>query len=170
MLEHKPVPNSEWFTIEELKERWLVLFPKSFNQKDIDSFITHLIKSQYLKARYAIIPLNEHLGISSVFVKPKQEILGKSINEYESGYLLVTQETNTFFDSDHENYPLELDAAITAWRAVAISGQGKGSTPKLKLINWLENSSFPLNKTQRKRIATVCNFHKGAGRPENKDN
>lgn len=170
MLEHKPVPNNVWFTVQELKERWLVLFPKSFNQKDVDAFISHLIKSQYFKARDEILPLNERLSLSSVLTKPKQEILGKSINEYESGYLLVTQETNTFFDSDHENYPLELDAAITAWRAVAMSGQGKGSTPKLKLINWLENSNFPLTKTQRKRIATVCNFHKVSGRPENQDN
>lgn len=67
-------------------------------------------------------------------------------------------------DCDHEKYPEELSIANNAWRAVAINGQGEGSTPKRRLENWLRINYKNLNDEQIKRIATVCNWDKARGR------
>lgn len=98
-------------------------------------------------------------------------LTGESINrvENESGLFSFNEKSGIEFDSDREDYPLELDIAITAWRAVAKSGQGEGNTPRQRLEDWLKRNYKNLDNEQVKRIAIVCNWDKGRGRKNNKE-
>lgn len=68
------------------------------------------------------------------------------------------------FDPDDPNYPYELDIACLAWRAVTNSLQD-GKTPKQQIKEWIEAHYPDVTSDARRRIATVCNWEKGGGRP-----
>lgn len=67
-------------------------------------------------------------------------------------------------EEDSEVYAVELDIALQAWYAIAVSKQGGEGTPKQRIKSWLDASGYPLNDTQIERICTVCNFDKRVGR------
>lgn len=71
------------------------------------------------------------------------------------------------FDPDGDTYPLELDIAMQAWRAVT-NRPDPNMTAKEQIENWL-NENYPdrrkLSKEARTRIAVVCNWEKAGGRP-----
>jgi hypothetical protein len=69
-------------------------------------------------------------------------------------------------DQDSEFYAFELDIALQAWYAIAVSKQGEGGTAKQRLESWLRNSGYNLTDKQIDRISIVCNFYKLVGRPK----
>lgn len=71
------------------------------------------------------------------------------------------------FDPDGDTYPLELDIAMQAWRAVT-NRPAPNMTAKEQIENWLDEN-YPdrkkLSKEARARIAVMCNWEKAGGRP-----
>lgn len=69
------------------------------------------------------------------------------------------------FDEHSPTYPLELDLALQAWRAV--SKRKEKGKPKARLRAWL-NANTTLSNEAKERIATVANWDKlgGATRTE----
>lgn len=69
-------------------------------------------------------------------------------------------------DQDSEVYAFELDIALQAWYAIAVSKQGREGTPKQRIESWLRASGYQLSEKQIERICVVCNFDKSVGRPK----
>lgn len=68
------------------------------------------------------------------------------------------------FDPGSDTYPLELDMAMQAWRAVT-NRPGPNMTAKEQIENWLNKNYPKLTSAARDRIAVVCNWEKAGGRP-----
>jgi hypothetical protein len=64
------------------------------------------------------------------------------------------------FDKTSSTYPVELDIALQAWRAVT-EAEGKGK-PKARIRVWLD-SNTDLSNEAKERIATVANWDKTGG-------
>lgn len=67
------------------------------------------------------------------------------------------------FDKNSSTYPIELDLALQAWRAVT-SNLGKGKAPKAQIIKWLD-ANTKLSVVAKERVATVANWNKTGGSP-----
>jgi len=70
------------------------------------------------------------------------------------------------FDEEDTNYPLELDIAMQAWRAVS-ARRDPSITPKQQLAAWLDKHYPKLLAEQRIRISTISNWEKHGGRRSN---
>jgi len=68
------------------------------------------------------------------------------------------------FDVDDPTYPVELDIAMQAWRAVT-NQREPSLTPKQQLTKWLKNHYPHLRAEQCERMSMVCNWEKQGGRP-----
>ncbi|MBN8285060.1 hypothetical protein, partial [Zoogloea sp.] len=102
----------------------------------------------------------EHDKISTLSQKILQErdALRTHLSELEE------QTTSWQFDEEAENYPLELDLAMQAWRGVA-TNRDPSLTVKQQLIAWLNQHYPKLTGEATERIATVANWEKRGGRP-----
>lgn len=69
------------------------------------------------------------------------------------------------FDPGSPHYPRELDVAMQAWRAASTRPDTPGSTPKQKIEHWIEKFDPELDSAAKQRIAQICNWNKGGGRP-----
>ena len=67
------------------------------------------------------------------------------------------------FDEDDKSYPVELDVAMQAWRAVSKQRE-PAVTAKQQLAAWLAKHYSKLPAEARDRIAIVCNWEKRGGR------
>lgn len=85
-------------------------------------------------------------------------------NSLKERYEKLAEEIGSWqFDEDDKSYPVELDVAMQAWRAV--SKQREPSvTAKQQLAAWLAKHYSKLPSEARDRIATVCNWEKRGGR------
>lgn len=72
------------------------------------------------------------------------------------------------FDRDSEFYAEELDIAVMVHRAVAEKGQGDGSTPRKRILDWLSKHYREMKDEKKERIAMVANWQKGPGRRKKK--
>lgn len=79
----------------------------------------------------------------------------------------LVQEENPLTDyRDSDLYPEELDIAFQAWRAVAVNGQGEGTSAKARLEQWLGLYYPRLSNAAVERIARVANWDKAGGKPK----
>ena len=87
--------------------------------------------------------------------------------ELNSGQLNTANAIKTYnFDPKSTTYPIELELACQAWRAVS-STNGKG-TPKERITKWLKDNT-DLSNSAIGRISIVANWKKlGGATPTNK--
>ena len=76
---------------------------------------------------------------------------------------LPSAPTGGGFDEESETYPLELDIAVTAWRATSRQ-TGSTDTPKELVRKWVTKWYPKLSTAAVERIAVVCNWEKKGGR------
>jgi hypothetical protein len=74
------------------------------------------------------------------------------------------EETPFEFDTDSEDYPLELDVGLLAWWADKNGNAGPGSTPKERMAHFIKNSGHDLSPAAIERIAKCANWQKSGGR------
>lgn len=67
------------------------------------------------------------------------------------------------FDPEAPNYPMELDIALQAWRAV--SNDSTAGRVKERLTIWIKKAYPKLPSAAVERIVGVCNWDKTGGRP-----
>lgn len=168
---YKPLENGLVIKdIEFIADRWCCFFPDIFESKD--RALAHI--KGILNSEIQVVPRRQEKVFSrsgnSKFKYTEAHIKAESINKYEEENFLKEcidkeyAEDNAYSECDRDDYPPELEIAFNAWRAVAIHGQGEGSTPKKRLINWLETHYKDLKNGEVERIATVCNWKKEPGR------
>ncbi len=69
------------------------------------------------------------------------------------------------FDDSAEDYPAELDMAMQAWRAVS-KQRDPSMTVKQQLQAWLDQHYPKVSDEAKERVATICNWAKKGGRPQ----
>jgi hypothetical protein len=67
---------------------------------------------------------------------------------------------HSFFNKSDQNYPVELDIALQAWKA--ISSENKKGKPKARAKEWLD-ANTKLSNEAKDRISTVVNWDKTGG-------
>lgn len=67
---------------------------------------------------------------------------------------------HSFFNKADPNYPVELDIALQAWKA--ISSETKKGKPKARAREWLDKNT-KLSNEAKERISTVVNWDKTGG-------
>ena len=163
--------SKERFTVREVATRWIFFFS--------DKLPNDIKKQGIGDKHYLVAKLVKNISDTSevkLFIESTVEykdeksflyaafIYRDDLVELEERLFGFNEKSGIEFDSDREDYPLELDIAITAWRAVAKSGQGEGNTPRQRLEDWLKRNYKNLDNEEIGRIATVCNWDKGRGR------
>ncbi len=68
------------------------------------------------------------------------------------------------FNVDHLKYPMELDIAFQAWRALCNSNSS--DAPRKQLMQWLKRIYPGLSQAAVERIAGICNWDRTGGRPK----
>jgi hypothetical protein len=67
---------------------------------------------------------------------------------------------HSFFNKSDQNYPVELDIALQAWKA--ISSENKKGKPKARAKEWLD-ANTKLSNDAKDRISIVVNWDKTGG-------
>lgn len=73
---------------------------------------------------------------------------------------IIKTEQSVSFDKSCASYPIELDLALQAWRAVT-SSKAKGK-PKARIKKWLDDNTN-LSNEAKERISIVANWDKSGG-------
>jgi hypothetical protein len=73
---------------------------------------------------------------------------------------MISISDHSFFNKSDQNYPIELDIALQAWKA--ISSENKKGKPKARAKEWLD-ANTKLSNEAKDRISTVVNWDKTGG-------